>query len=102
MFDYGGTIIQFLIARITNRSGVISYTRFIQLIFIYLCPNVVFDNDALVPIFQIFDKAIKDHESMDDKNGLHARGSFLLRSGIFCKRNCLLSMGHQLLIRLLD
>lgn len=52
VFDYGGKNLKFLIARIIDKSGVIGYTRFIQLIFNYLCPNTVFDSDELVPVFK--------------------------------------------------
>lgn len=69
VFYYRSTILQFLIARRSFPSHVIGYTRFLQLIFSYICRNVVFTDDELLPIFKIFDKAFTDHKNMDKKNG---------------------------------
>ena len=67
-FDYGNTILQFIISRRADASGVIGYTRFLQLILTYLCPNDIFDDDELLPVFQISEKAITDHIKRDEKN----------------------------------
>ena len=67
-FDYGNTILQFIIDRRADASGVIGYTRFLQLIFNFLCPNAIFDDDELLPIFQISEKAITDHIKRDENN----------------------------------
>ena len=47
-----------MIARKLDSSGGIGYTRFFQLIFTYLCPNANFDDDELLPVFQIAEKTI--------------------------------------------
>ncbi|KAL8118050.1 hypothetical protein AgCh_015809, partial [Apium graveolens] len=44
------------------------YTRFLQLIFNFLCPNDEFDNDELLPVFQISEKAITNHIKRDENN----------------------------------
>ena len=58
-----------MIARKLDPSGGIGYTRFFQLIFTYLCPNAKFDDDELLHVFQIAEKAITDHIKRDQKNG---------------------------------
>ena len=38
------------------------------MIFNYLCPNATFDDNELLPIFEISEKAITDHIKRDEKN----------------------------------
>ncbi|KAL8089098.1 hypothetical protein AgCh_038753 [Apium graveolens] len=58
----------YLKIRRADTSGVIGYTRFLQLIYNFLCPNTEFDNDELLPLFQISEEVISDHIKKDEKN----------------------------------
>lgn len=93
-FDYGNTISQFLIARKSDESNVIGYTRFLQLIFNHLCRDTVFEDDELLPIFKIAYKEIKDHLTEIRKRML----MFSMMSGSFLERISLLLRVEQILM----
>lgn len=69
VFDNGNTILRYLIARGNDDLNVIGYTRFFYLIFSYFYLNATFQNDKLLSVFNIADKAIKNHVNGDKKNG---------------------------------
>ena len=49
------------------------FARFVDLIFKHLCPNVVFDDDVLLPIFQLNSRVFKD--MIGTENRLHFVGN---------------------------
>ena len=53
------------------------FARFVDLIFKYLCPNIVFENDSYLPVFQLNSRVFRDMIGTDNKlpEGVHV--SFL-------------------------
>lgn len=95
-FDYGNSIQQYLFARKSDVSNVTGYTRFIQLIFYHLCPNVVSENDELLPVFKISDKEIKYHINRDKMNDFTGPVYILKEVSSFFQGLCLLFKYQQI------
>ncbi|KAK1388397.1 hypothetical protein POM88_016575 [Heracleum sosnowskyi] len=69
MFDYGSFILKALSDRKSDKLGSVCFLRFLQLIFNILCPNVVFENDVVLPICRITENNIKSLVNSDKANG---------------------------------
>ena len=91
-FDIASIILEYLGLRISEGKNVY-FARFVDLIFKYLCPNIVFENDSYLPVFQLNSRVFRDMIGTDNKlpEGVHMY-LFFHRSGLFCKKECLLCM----------
>ncbi|KAK1356058.1 hypothetical protein POM88_049314 [Heracleum sosnowskyi] len=69
VFDYGSFILKALSDRKLDKLGSVCFLRFLQLIFNHLCPNVVFENDVVLPICRITENNIKSLVNSDKANG---------------------------------
>ncbi|KAK1351406.1 hypothetical protein POM88_054379 [Heracleum sosnowskyi] len=69
VFDYGSFILKDLSDRKSDKLGSVCFLRFLQLIFNHLCPNVVFENDIVLPICRITENNIKSLVNSDKANG---------------------------------
>ncbi|KAK1360128.1 hypothetical protein POM88_044602 [Heracleum sosnowskyi] len=69
VFDYGSFILKALSDRKSDKLGSVCFLRFLQLIFNHLCPNVVFENDVILPICRITENNIKSLVNSDKANG---------------------------------
>ncbi|KAK1365189.1 hypothetical protein POM88_040750 [Heracleum sosnowskyi] len=69
VFDYGSFILKALSDRKSDKLGSVCFLRFLQLIFNHLCPNVVFENDVVLPICRITENIIKSLVNSDKANG---------------------------------
>ncbi|KAK1383202.1 hypothetical protein POM88_020937 [Heracleum sosnowskyi] len=69
VFDYGSFILKALSDRKSDKLGYVCFLRFLQLIFNHLCPNVVFEDDVVLPICRITDNNIKSLVNSDKANG---------------------------------
>ncbi|KAK1358971.1 hypothetical protein POM88_043445 [Heracleum sosnowskyi] len=69
VFDYGSFILKALSDRKSDKLGSVCFLRFLQLIFNHLCPNVVFENDVVLPICRITENNIKSLVNSDKANG---------------------------------
>ncbi|KAK1391747.1 hypothetical protein POM88_010803 [Heracleum sosnowskyi] len=69
VFDYGSFILKALSDRKSDKLGSVCFLRFLQLIFHHLCPNVVFENDVVLPICRITENNIKSLVNSDKANG---------------------------------
>ena len=49
------------------------FARFVDLIFKYLCPDIVFENDSYLPVFQLNSRVFRDMVGTDNKlpEGVH-------------------------------
>ncbi|KAK1359862.1 hypothetical protein POM88_044336 [Heracleum sosnowskyi] len=69
VFDYGSLILKALSDRKSDKLGSVCFLRFLQLIFNHLCPNVVFENDVILPICRITENNLKSLVNSDKANG---------------------------------
>ncbi|KAK1380079.1 hypothetical protein POM88_026823 [Heracleum sosnowskyi] len=69
VFDYGSFILKALSDRKSDKLGSVCFLRFLQLIFNHLCPNVVFEDDVVLPICRITENNIKSLVNSDKANG---------------------------------
>ncbi|KAK1380057.1 hypothetical protein POM88_026801 [Heracleum sosnowskyi] len=69
VFDYGSFILKALSDRKSDKLGFVCFLRFLKLIFNHLCPNVVFENDVVLPICRITENNIKSLVNSDKANG---------------------------------
>ncbi|KAK1403937.1 hypothetical protein POM88_003542 [Heracleum sosnowskyi] len=69
VFDYGSFILKALSDRKSDKLGFVCFLRFLQLIFNHLCPNVVFEDDVVLPICRITENNIKSLVNSDKANG---------------------------------
>ncbi|KAK1394455.1 hypothetical protein POM88_013511 [Heracleum sosnowskyi] len=69
VFDYGSFILKAFSDRKSDKLGSVYFLRFLQLIFNHLCPNVVFENDVVLPICRITENNIKSLVNSDKANG---------------------------------
>ena len=58
-FDIASHILEYLGLHIVA-GNTVYFARFVDLIFKHLCPNVVFDDDVLLHIFQLNSRVFKD------------------------------------------
>ena len=58
-FDIASNILEYLGLRIVD-GHTVYFARFVDLIFKHLCPNVVFADDVLLPVFQLNPRVFKD------------------------------------------
>ena len=58
-FDIASIILDYLGLRISEGKTVY-FVRFVDLIFKYLCPDVVFENDSYLPVFQLNSRVFRD------------------------------------------
>ena len=54
-FDIASHILEYLGLRLIEGKNVY-FARFVDLIFKYLCPDIVFENDSYLPVFQLNSK----------------------------------------------
>ena len=71
-FDIASTILEYLGQRIAEGKNVY-FARFVDLIFRYLCPDVVFENDSDLHVFQLNSRVFRDMVGTDNKlpEGVH-------------------------------
>ncbi|KAK1353833.1 hypothetical protein POM88_052198 [Heracleum sosnowskyi] len=69
VFDYGSFILKALSDRKSDKLGSVCFLRFLQLIFNHFCPNVVFEDDVVLPICRIIENHIKSLVNSDKANG---------------------------------
>ena len=71
-FDIDYIIFEYLGHRISEGKNVY-FTRFIGLIFRYLCPDIVFENDSELPVFKLNSRVFRDMVGTDNKlpEGVH-------------------------------
>ena len=71
-FDIASIILEYLGHRISEGKNVY-FARFVDLIFKYLCPNIVFENDSSLPVFQLNSRVFRDMVGTDNKfpEGVH-------------------------------
>ena len=65
-FDIASNILEYLGLRLTEGKNVY-FDRFVDLIFKYLCPDIVFENDSYLPIFQLNSRVIRDMIGTENK-----------------------------------
>ena len=93
-FDIASHILEYLGLRIVD-GNTVYFARFVDLIFKHLCPNVVFDDDVLLHVFQLNSRIFKDMIGTETK--LHFVGNieFPPQSDNSCKREFLLCMAYR-------
>ena len=71
-FDIASIILEYLGLRISEGKNVY-FARFADLIFKYLCPDIVFENDSSLPVFQLNPRVFRDMIETDNKlpEGVH-------------------------------
>ncbi|KAK1387901.1 hypothetical protein POM88_016079 [Heracleum sosnowskyi] len=69
VFDYGTFVLKALSDRKTDKCGYVCFLRFFKLIFCHLCPDVVFQDDVILPICRITDNNVKSLVNSDKANG---------------------------------
>ena len=71
-FDIASIILEYLGLRISEGKNVY-FARFVDLIFKYLCPDIVFENDYYLPVFQLNSRVFRDMIGTDNKfpEGVH-------------------------------
>ncbi|KAK1387713.1 hypothetical protein POM88_015891 [Heracleum sosnowskyi] len=69
VFDYGSFILKALSDRKSDKLGSVCFLRFLQLIFNHLCPNVIFEDDVVLPICRITENNVKSLVNSDKANG---------------------------------
>ncbi|KAK1371386.1 hypothetical protein POM88_037478 [Heracleum sosnowskyi] len=69
VFDYGSFVLKALSDRKTDKCGYVCFLRFFQLIFCHLCPDVVFEDDVILPICRITENNVKSLVNSDKANG---------------------------------
>ena len=65
-FDIASIILEYLGHRISEGKNVY-FARFVDLIFKYLCPDIVFENDSSLPVFQLNSRVFRDMIGTDNK-----------------------------------
>ena len=65
-FDIATHILEYLGLRILDGTTVY-FARFVDLIFKHLCPHVVFEDDVLLPVFQLNSRVFKDMIGTENK-----------------------------------
>lgn len=75
-FNYGSFILKALTDRKMDKLGFVCFIRFLQLIFNHFCPNAVFENDLIFPIFRISENNIKSLVNSDRANGFPGHAVF--------------------------
>ena len=65
-FDIASHILSYLGSRIVEGHSVY-FARFVDLIFKYLCPDAVFENDLFLPVFQLNSRVFRDMIGTDRK-----------------------------------
>lgn len=68
-FDIGHNIVNPIGERINSYANNIYFTLYIQLIFTKSCPNVNFDDDATVPLFQVNKRVFSNMLGKDVRKG---------------------------------
>ena len=71
-FDIASIILEYLGHQISEGKNVY-FVRFVDLIFKYLCPDIVFENDSYLPVFQLNLRVFRDMVGTDNKfpEGVH-------------------------------
>ncbi|KAK1371557.1 hypothetical protein POM88_037649 [Heracleum sosnowskyi] len=69
VFDYGSFVLKSLSDRKADKLGYVCFIRFFQLIFCHLCPDVIFEDDVILPICRITEKNVKSLVNSDKANG---------------------------------
>ena len=71
-FDISSNILEYLGLRISEGKNDY-FARFVDLILKYLCPDVVFENDSYLPVFQLNSRVFRDIIGTDNKlpEGVH-------------------------------
>ena len=91
-FDTASIILEYLGHRISEGKTVY-FNRFVDLIFKYLCPGIVFVNDSYLLVFQLNSRVFRDMIRTDNKlSSKRCMSLFFHRSDLFCKKDCLLYM----------
>ena len=61
-------IIEYISMRINDKRQVIYFSRFLHLIFVHLCPDVVFQNDLCIKVHKNGPRSFVDMTNKDVKN----------------------------------
>ncbi|KAK1356760.1 hypothetical protein POM88_050016 [Heracleum sosnowskyi] len=69
VFDYGSFLLKALSDMKSDKCGYVYFLRFFQLIFCHLCPNVIFEDDTILPICRISENNVKSLVNSDKANG---------------------------------
>ena len=73
LFDHCTFLLELLAVRKEDKTGFICYIRFLKLIFNHFCPNSLFDNDELLPIYKIADTGINALMNGDRKTSFKSQ-----------------------------
>ena len=60
-FDIASNILEYLRLRLVEGKNVY-FARFVDLIFKYLCPDIVFENDSYLPVFSTELKSVQRYD----------------------------------------
>ena len=75
-FDVASNILEYLGLRISEGKNVY-FARFVDLIFKYLCPDIVFENDSYLHVFQLNSRVFRDMIGTNNKLPEGAHVTFL-------------------------
>ena len=67
-FDFASMIIEYISMRMNDKRQVIYFSRFLHLIFVHLCPDVVFQNDLCIKVHKNGPRSFVDMTNKDVKN----------------------------------
>ena len=67
-FDFASMIIEYISMRINDKRKVIYFSRFLHLIFVHLCPDVVFQSDLCIKVHKNGPRSFMDMTNKDVKN----------------------------------
>ena len=67
-FDFASIILEYISMRINDKRQVIYFSRFLHLIFVHLCPDVVFQSDLCIKVHKNGPRSFVDMTNKDVKN----------------------------------
>lgn len=67
-YDFAPKLLEYIGIRIKDNINVVYTTRFVHLIFQYLCPNIVFEEDTRLPVFSNTLRSFRDLLGIEKEN----------------------------------